>query len=165
MSITYIPNPNYTKNGLDITITARDTEQNKQVPVVLKGNLLSNPFAPKAVSTGTVCNFRVAANFNVNTDSVLMGTIIEAINDVYAFYGLTAPVFNGYIPVSMGAWDNEATYTYSNLGRGDFVKMTGDIKIRMYQDKDGIRHLDVHMGNEAKYAILKKAIKPEALAV
>jgi len=137
---------NYSKDGLEIEISN----------ATLKGNLPTAPYAPQQRGNSTVTNFTVLANYSCNMDATLIGTIIEAIKEVCNFYGVEAPVFKGYLPITFGAWDKESEKAQAELQKGTFVSISGDIKVRMYTNKAGVRKLEIHMGNKAKYQVLAK---------
>ncbi len=125
--------------------------------VVLKGNLAANPYPEAQRGDSKVTNFTALANYSVNTNATTIGSIIEAIHDVCAFYHVEAPSFQQYLPITFGAWDKESERAQSERQKGTFISMSGDIKVRMYLNKAGVRKLEIHMGNNAQFRVLAKA--------
>ena len=125
--------------------------------VVLKGNLVANPYPEAQRGNSKVTNFTALANYGVNTNATTIGSIIEAVHDVCAFYGVEAPSFQQYLPITFGAWDKESERAQAELQKGTFISMSGDIKVRMYLNKVGARKLEIHMGNSAQFRVLAKA--------
>lgn len=138
---------NYSKDGIEVVISN----------VTLKGNLPVAPYAEQQRGDSKVTNFTVLANFSVNEDATVMGSIIEAVGEVCNFYGAQVPLFEHYLPVTFGAWDKESEKAQAELQKGTFIQIAGDIKVRMYLNKAGVRKLEIHMGNRATYRVLAKA--------
>lgn len=136
----------YSKDGIEIDLSN----------VTLKGNLPVAPFAEQQRGNSKVTNFTVLANYSVNMDATVIGSIIEAVREVCNFYGMEAPSFQHYLPITFGAWDKDSERAQSELTKGTFVTMTGDIKVRVYKNKAGVRKLEIHMGNKATYRVLAK---------
>lgn len=144
--MTNIITRNQTNDTLEIVLS--------NVP--LKGNLFADPMPAVERNGSTVTNFTVAANFNTNTDSILFGSIIDAVREVCEFYGITAPKFEHYLPVTFGAWNEDSKRAQDELQKGTFISMYGDLKVRVYKTRAGIRKLEIHMGNRPKFRVLAK---------
>lgn len=136
------------KTGNDIQIIISN--------VTLKGNLAANPLPEAERSCGKVTNFTALANYGTNLDATVIGSIIEAVREVCAHYHIQAPNFQAYLPITFGAWNKESERAQGELQKGTFVSMTGDIKVRSYINRAGIRKLEIHMGNNATYRVLAK---------
>ena len=124
--------------------------------ITLKGNLAANPLPEAERSCGKVTNFTALANYSTNMNATDIGSIIEAVREVCAHYHIQAPSFQAYLPITFGAWNKESERAQAELQKGTFVSMTGDIKVRSYVNKAGVRKLEIHMGNNAQYRVLAK---------
>lgn len=78
---------------------------------------------------------RCAANYPSNKDTVLMGTIIEAINRVCAENNYPAPNFNHMIPVTVAGYREISNLMQAQIRKGTFCSVAGDLKIYLAPSK------------------------------
>jgi len=103
-----------------------------------------------------VLNLACALNFHDMYDTELGRELLNAIKELYEDNGFTAPSIRDKVTVTVAFWSDvkgEIENALNKIRKGDKMVLFGDIKLKLWFNKDGEPMLDIHISHSAPYML------------